>query len=213
MPIISFLNQKGGCGKTSAALHFSYWLSRKKKTVQVVDADPQCSLSKWLTAINSPITVTSLTTPDDLLEQIPVLAEKPDFLIVDAPPGLAESSRAILFATDVAIVPIQPTGLDLDASAEAIRLIKQAQKVRGGLPKTAIFLNRTTKRSRLKEEAILLIQQIPAVTLLKTTIHQRQAIADAFGQGGTVFDLKISGANDAALEFDDLFKEIIRLLK
>jgi len=213
MSIISFVNEKGGAGKSTTALHFSYWLFKKRKKVQVVDADPQRSCSKWLSSMGNPIPVTVLTTPDDLLDQIPNLASETEFLVIDAPPGLAECSRAILFRTDLAVVPCQPTGLDLDAASDAIRLIKQAQSVRGGLPKSALFINRATKGSRLKNEAVALISKIPTSVALKTVIHQRQAVADAFGQGATVFDLKISGASDSAAEFDSLFKEIMRLLK
>ncbi len=213
MPIISLLNEKGGSGKSTTSLHFAFWLYTKKKKVQIVDSDPQKSCSKWVAAMGNPIPVTILTTPDDLLDKIPELAAQTDFLVIDAPPGLAESSRAILFRTDLAVIPCQPSGLDLDAASDAIRLIKQAQSVRGGLPKAAIFINRASKGTRLKDEAVSLINNISTASALKTTVHQRQAIADAFGQGATVFDLKGSGASDAAAEFEQLFKEIIKLLK
>jgi chromosome partitioning protein len=187
MSIIAFTNEKGGVGKSTTSVHFAYWLADKKKKVALIDADPQRSCSKWI-------------------------AEEVDYLVIDAPPGLAECSRAILFRTDLAIIPCQPTGLDLDAASDAVRLVRQAQSVRGGLPHVGMFVNRAAKGTKLKDEALSLIQKIDDVIALKTVIHQKQAVADAFGQGATVFDLKGAGASDAAAEFEKLFKEIMRLI-
>ncbi|MBD1903634.1 AAA family ATPase [Trichocoleus sp. DQ-A3] len=213
MTVISFINEKGGSTKSTSALHFAYWLAtKKKKNVQVVDGDPQRSLSRWLSSMESTIPVTALTTPDDLLDQIPVFAESVDFLVVDGAGSLAESTRAILFRTDLAVIPCQPSKLDLDAAADTVRLIKQAQSVRGGLPRAAIFLSRAQKNTKLKTEAIAVLQKIPDLTALKTIVHQRQSTADAFGQAATVWDLPGSGAADAAAEFEQLFKEILRLV-
>ena len=213
MTVIAFVNEKGGSTKSTSALHFAYWLAiKKKKKIQVVDGDPQCSLSRWFTSMESPIPVTALISPDDLLEQIPVLAESVDFLVVDGAGSLAESTRAILFRTDLAVIPCQPSKLDLDAASDTVRLIKQAQSVRGGLPKAAVFLSRAQKNTRLKTEAISLLQNIPDLISLKTIIHQRQVTTDAFGQSATVWDLPGSGAAAASAEFEQLFKEILRLV-
>jgi chromosome partitioning protein len=212
MSIITFANEKGGVGKSTTSVHFAYWLADKKKKVALVDADPQRSCSKWIKGMGSTITVTILTTPDELLERIPEIAREVDYLVIDAPPGLAECSRAILFRADLAIIPCQPTGLDLDAASDAVRLVRQAQSVRGGLPNVGMFVNRAAKGTKLKDEALSLIQKIDDVIALKTVIHQKQIIADAFGQGATVFDLKGTGASDAAAEFEKLFREIMRLL-
>ena len=55
-----------------------------------------------------------------------------------------------------------------------MRLVKQAQSVRGGLPQAALFLSRAVKGTRLKEEAIALLNKNPGAVLLKTAIHQKQ---------------------------------------
>ncbi len=211
MSIIAISNQKGGCAKTTIAVHLACWLAKKKKKVCLVDADPQKSASTWINLMGNPLPVETLSDASDLIEQIPVLAETTDFVIVDAAAGNSESGRAILFTADVCIIPIQPTGLDLHSAGDAVRLVKQAHQVRGGLPKTGVFISRATKGTRLKNEALTILGQIPAVTLLKTVIHQKQAIADAFSQELCVWDIR--GGTESAKEFDQLFKEILRLAK
>ncbi|MBW4549019.1 MAG: AAA family ATPase [Symplocastrum torsivum CPER-KK1] len=213
MTIIALINQKGGCGKTTTAVHFSYWLATKKKTkVLLVDADAQQSSSGWLEGMESPIPHKVVQTPDDLLEQIPELAKQCSQLVVDGPASLAEATRAILFRADLAIIPVQPTGVDLRSASEAVRLIKQAQSVRGGPPAAAVFLSRAVKGTKLKDEAIALLSQTPEVTMLKTVIHQKQAIADTSGQSATVWDLPSRPAKESGQEYERLFKEILALL-
>ena len=211
MTIVTISNQKGGCAKTTTAVHLACWLAKKKKKVCLVDADPQHSASTWINLMGNPLPVETLTDANDLIEQIPLFAQTTNYVIVDAAAGNSESGRAILFTADVCVVPIQPTGLDLHSAGDAMRLAKQAHQVRNGLPRTGVFVSRATKGTRLKNEALTILDQIPDVTLLKTVIHQKQAVADAFSQELCVWDIR--GGTESAKEFDQLFKEILRLAK
>ncbi len=213
MTIIALINQKGGCGKSTTAVHFAYWLATKQnKKVLLVDADAQQSSSAWLSGMEQKVPYKIVQTPDDLLDQIPGLAGDYEQIIVDGPASLAESTRAILFRADLAIVPVQPTGVDLRSASDAVRLIKQAQSVRGGQPAAAVFLSRAVKGTKLKQEAIELLSKTPEVTMLKTVVHQKQAIADTSGQSATVWDLSSPPAKESAREYERLFKEILTLL-
>lgn len=211
MPTIALVNQKGGCSKSTTTIHLAYWLRQKKKKVTVVDADAQKSSSIWLSSLEEPIPAVVLQSPDELLEQIPALAEQTEYLLVDGPAGLSEATRAILFRTDLAIVPCQPTGVDLASAADAVRLINQAQSVRSGPPKAALFLARAVKGTKLLDESIALLNKT-GVPVLKTVVYQRQAIADCFGQQCTVWELGSRPATESGNEFNRLFKEVMALL-
>jgi len=212
--VISLINQKGGVAKSTSSVHLAYWLiSKQKRNILLIDADGQQSSSLWIENMEEvKIPCQVLQSPDDLLEQIPELVPNYDYLVVDGPASLSEATRAILFHSDLACIPVQPTGVDLRSASDAMRLVKQAQSVRGGLPKAVMFLSRAVKKTRLKQEAIALLNQNPAGTLLKSIIHQRQVIADSSGQSETVWNLSGRSANDAAREYDQLFKEILKQL-
>src|SRR4028119_575207 len=173
--IISFINQKGGCAKSTTAVHFAYWLAtKKKKKIGFVDTDEQQSSLVWLKAMgDDKILAFHLTDTNAIIEQIPDLADHSQFVIVDGPASAQETTRAILFISDLAIIPVQPAAIDLHSTAETIRLITQAQKIRGGLPSAAAFLSRAINRTRLKHEAIAFLDQVPELQLLKSVIHQR----------------------------------------
>lgn len=212
MPILAIVNQKGGCAKSTTSVHLAYWLKAQGHSVTVIDADAQRSSSIWIDGLKDitlPIHV--IQSPDELLEQIPDIAATHDYTVVDGPAGISESTRAILFRADLAVIPCQPTGVDLRSAADAIKLVRQAQSVRNGPPDARVFLSRAVKGTRLKDEAIALLEK-SGVPVLNTVIHQRQVVADTFGQQATVFNLAGKPAVESSAEFESLFKEVVEVL-
>lgn len=206
--IISFTNQKGGVGKSTTAVHMASWL-KKRGDVLLVDSDAQQSSSTWLKALDIPYQVVS--DPEELFEVLPKLAEKYTSVVVDGPGSLSEVTKAILARCDLALVPCQPSGLDLHSSAKIIRFIRHAQELRGGMPKAAMFLSRATKGTLLLQEAKQLLKE-SNFPLLSTTIYQRQCLADAPGQERTVFQLSGVAAKEATKDYESLFKEALEVL-
>lgn len=212
MPVISFVNQKGGCGKSSLSCHLAWWLANQGKSVAVVDSDGQQSASRWLSKMEPLIPCHVISEGTALLEQIPGIAAAHDYVIVDGGGMLSDITLNILLRSDLAIIPAQPTGLDLSSTNEALKLAQQVRSVReSGKPKAYIVLNRGVKGTRLLTESQSLLQ---SKGLLKTIIHQRQAIADCYGQRQTVWTLPGGkDVKDAREEFDSLCEEIMGVLE
>jgi len=205
--LIGILNRKGGCGKSTTAVHLAHWLAQKNHSVMVVDSDGQTSSSQWLTKLNLPSLV--INDPDDLFDQIALLSGQYEAVIVDSPAVLGETAKAVLLSVDLALVPVQPSNLDLLATKDIVRLVNQAQKIRKGTPKAAIFLSRASKGTVLLREAQEVLSQTQGLTLLKQVIYQRQVIADAPGQSATVFNMSGDAASQAAREYEQLFEEAL----
>jgi chromosome partitioning protein len=209
--IIAIVNQKGGSGKTTTAVHLAYWLSQRG-TILVIDADTQNSSSQWLYNLTPSIPTQAISDKDRLFEEIPQLAKKYDYIVIDGPAGrLEDETKAILARVDLVIVPIQPKVLDLSSTLKAVMLINQAQEMRQGSPKGAIFINRAKSGTRLKDEATRFLKTVPGVLALKTIIHDREVISDAPGQNATIWTMTGKPAITARSEYAQLFEEIIGL--
>ncbi len=212
MTVISLINQKGGCGKSTLACHLAWWLASKGQSVAMVDSDGQQSASRWLAKIDLPIDIYVMSEGTQLLEEIPQVAKSHQYVVVDGGGMLSDISLNILLRSDLAIVPSQPTGLDLASTNDALKLAQQVQSVRNGKPKVCLVLTRGTKGTKLLQESRTLLQSKGA--LLKTVIHQRQAIADCFGQGATVWTLpNDSGVKEAREEFESLCNEVMEVIR
>ncbi len=209
--IIAIINQKGGTGKTCTAVHLAYWLAQQKKqSVQLIDADAQASSSTWTKLLNVDIREIAIFDADELAEKVPELAKETEYTIIDGAGSISELSRVILYYADLALVPCQPTALDLHSSGSVFKLIRQAKKIRANAISAGAFISRAIPRTRLKDEAKEALSKVEDITLFKTVIHNRQSIADAFGQHSVVWQMG-ADAKKAASEYASLFKEVIKL--
>jgi chromosome partitioning protein len=206
--IIGLVNQKGGAGKTTTAVHLAYWLS-KRKSVVVVDVDRQKSSSNWVKFLN--IDYRILSDPDELFDLLPPLAEEYGAVIVDAPGNLREIVSVLLDRCDLALVPCKQSGLDLHSTAETLKLIKQRQEIRQNKPLAALFLNQAKKGTVLLRESVQILQE-SGFPVLESVVYDRQCVMDAPGQQVTVWHLKGDSAKRSASEFEQLFKEVMEVL-
>jgi chromosome partitioning protein len=205
--IAAVVNSKGGVGKTTLAVHMAVWIAEQGKSVALVDSDVQASSSIWLKEASPAIPQFRLQTPDDVLEQIPKIQASYDFVVVDGPAGLSEVTRSILLIAEVAFLPCGPSVLDLRAANDAIRVVKQAQKIRGGPPRAILVPNKLQIQYRLSQELLETANnlEIPA----SSGLGLRQAFADAAGQGTVVWKMSSKSAQDAAGEIQNLLRELL----
>ena len=112
--IISVLNQKGGVGKTTLAIHISHALVLKGYSVLLVDADPQGSARDWAAARSDkpPFPVVGLDRPT-IHRDLPALVKDFDHVVIDGPPRVSDLARSAIIAADLVVIPIQPSPYDI----------------------------------------------------------------------------------------------------
>jgi len=206
--IIGLINQKGGAGKTTVSGHLAYWLN-KQGSVFVVDADAQQSSTNWMKDLKLPCK--AILDPDDLFDELPVLAEQYDVVVVDGPGSLSETTKAILARCDLALVPCKPAGLDMHSTTKTLRVLRQAKEMRNGLPSVGLFINQAKKGTILLKDAQRALAKV-GFPLLKEMVFDLQVIADAPGQGTVVWELPGATAKRAGKDFDALFTEALKVL-
>ncbi|ANV89072.1 ParA family protein (plasmid) [Picosynechococcus sp. PCC 11901] len=211
MSIISIVNQKGGCGKSTTAVHLAYWLAQNKN-VTLIDADAQQSSSSWLARLPKEIPNAAILDPEALFDAIEAASNQYDVVVVDGPGSLSEITKTILDISDLTLVPCQPSGLDLSSSSKILQVIRQRQKVRGGQPHVGLFLSRAVKGTVLLKEAQQALSQDQRFPLINSIVYQRQCISDAPIQEATVFDLAGSAAKAAQQDYENLFMEALSYL-
>jgi chromosome partitioning protein len=206
--IVALLNQKGGVGKTTLALHLAGAWARQGCRVTVIDADPQGSALDWSeqrAKEGGPRLFGVLGLARDTLHrEAPEIARGVDHVVIDGPPRIAGLMRSTLLAADLVLVPAQPSPFDGWASGEMLNLIREARIFRPELI-ARFVLNRCAARTIIaRETGDTLAEHDPPV--LAARIGQRVAFADAARTGQLVFEVESGGV--AAREITALAAEI-----
>jgi chromosome partitioning protein len=204
--IIGFLNQKGGVGKTTLAVHVADALARRKKRVLLVDADPQGSALDWAASRKGEplFPVAGLPRPS-IHKELPALAKGYEFVLIDGPPRVYEVARSAIMASDLVLIPVQPSPYDVWAAKEIVDLLGEASVFKPNL-KSAFVINRKIVNTALGRDVAEALAEYP-IPVLRTAICQRVALAESAAQGQTVFET--APDNPAGKELAALVNDIL----
>jgi chromosome partitioning protein len=202
--IISFVNQKGGVGKTTSAINIAASLNRKNYKVGFIDADPQGSATQWR-AVEGNNAFEIMHHPEPLVrEDIQALSEKYDYLVIDAPPAIGSITKSILAVTDLSIIPLSPSSLDFWSFKGTLEMVDEAREENPELD-IKILINRRIPGTRIGREARDSLAEFN-LDILDSELCQRVAFIDAMGSGVSV--MQYAPGSKAAHEVEDLCDEI-----
>jgi chromosome partitioning protein len=207
--VIAILNQKGGVGKTTLAVHIATALARKSRSVLLLDADPQGSALDWAAARHGEPLFPVVGLPKSSIhKELPALASNYDVVIIDGPPRVYDVARSAIMASDLVLVPVQPSPYDVWAAKEIIDLLNEATVYKPSLQK-AFVINRKIVNTAIGRDVAEALSEYP-IPVLKTAVCQRVAFAESATQGLTVYELDPDML--AAQEMNHLASEVEELL-
>jgi chromosome partitioning protein len=207
--VISITQQKGGSGKTTISAHLAVALASGGASVAILDVDPQGSLGEWFekrerTLGEEGTGVTFRTASGwGAKREAKALARDHDIVVIDTPPKSDLEARHAIEAADLVIVPVQPTPVDVWATAATLQMI-----AREGRP-SLLVVNRVPPRAALTGQ---MLEAVAALgwTAAQSHIGNRIAFAESMGGGSTVNETEPAGK--AAAEILGLTSEVLAKL-
>ena len=204
--IIGLLNQKGGVGKTTLAVNLAAALTLRGGRVLLIDADPQGSALDWAAAREGDplFAVVGLPRPT-VHKEIGVVGHGYDHVVIDGPPRVTDLARSAIMASDLVMIPVQPSPYDIWAADEVVKLIAEARVYKENL-KSVFAVNRKIANTAIGRDVGEALAAY-ALPVLKATITQRVVFAEAVAQGKSIFEIDPTGP--AALEVLAVLDELL----
>jgi chromosome partitioning protein len=213
MAIIAVAGRKGGIGKSTIAGNLAVEFAAMKRSVRVLDADPQHSLVAWAEQGDGMLArvVEKLEDGAGTLRARARQAEKDaDIVLIDTPPGAPDVAYQAAMAADLMLLPCGPSPLDLFALKEALSLaLKARAERRAKKPRIRFVPSKVLMSTNLGRGLASSLKDMGKKVL--PPIGQRIVVAEAVASGLTVAEFAPNSA--AHEEFRELARAVDKVLK
>jgi chromosome partitioning protein len=212
--IIGIVQVKGGAGRSTIATNLAAILASEAKTV-LIDCDmPQGTSMSWyaLRSAENKTQGLSLATARDhkeLVEIVQGFNQSHDYIVLDAPPRIAEVTRVMLMISDLLLIPLGASAAEIWATTDLLATIDEAKEKRPQLD-YRILWNRYRSYTKSAKELSNAVHTELKAPELKTKLGYRVAYPDALANGLSVLEWHDKNAKE---EIAALGKEIIKILK
>jgi chromosome partitioning protein len=206
--IISFLNQKGGVGKSTLSINVAACFALLGQRVLLIDADKQGTSSTWASLRSETGFQVVSMSRENMARDALKLAADFDFTIIDGPPQAETISRSCIVASDLVVVPIEPGGASRWSSDLTVRQLKEAQELKPTL-KCGFVVSRRIGGTVLGRDTRMMAADA-GIPIFETEIEQRVAYAEAMTMGKTIFEW--AGRTQAITEIQALTHELLDVL-
>lgn len=205
--VISFLNGKGGVGKTTTAINVATSLGRRGYKVVLVDTDPQSSVGNWYSNEKCPFDLAEASSEKDIYSIKKKLASY-EFVVIDGAAAISAISAAAVMVSDIVLIPVTPSPLDFSACGAILAVIEARQALR---PVIARFVITMKIHSTVMLDVLKSSIEDTGIEALKTGTSQRQSyIRTMLNDGGSIYDTSDGKAKG---EIDLITAEVLELLK
>lgn len=203
--VITVAQQKGGSGKTTIAANLAVALLRGGHSVALLDTDPQGSLGRWFMArraLGDPGLDFATASAWGVSYECDKLRKLHDFIIVDTPPKVDADLRPALRESDLVLVPVAASQVDVWATESVLDLARREGR------SALVVLNRVKSGTRVLDDVIAAVAELD-VRQAQAALGNRVAYAETLGQGRGVLE---RGKGAWTAEIEALTAEIVAAL-
>jgi chromosome partitioning protein len=208
--IITIASQKGGVGKSTVAINLALAVAGLpgKPRVALVDADEQKSCVETLAGHDRDnLTLYEvMEKPHKVIQKV-----KEKIVFVDTPPHSHEIAYQAAAVSNLVIIPIQPSPLDVRAMATTVKALLLIQEKYNPDLKVYFLINRITPRTTLAGEIRGTLSRFYPFPVMDTMLHNREVYKQSLINGQSV--LSFDRTNPAVKEFGDLLMEVSKIVK
>ena len=199
--VVGIVSPKGGSGKTTTAVHLARAIQQTGDKVVILDTDPQGSAWAWSTKRDEgPLVPVLQADTDDVSGALDGMGGTPDVVVVDGAAKVERRTGRIVRASDVAVIPVQPTPLDSWGVEQVVGAVKSS-----GTP-GAFLITQQKPRTNLASEVADGLAEAYSLPVLDSRLSHRVAYAESMFGGQTALD--VAGAAKAKQEVRDLLDEL-----
>lgn len=199
MKTISLINQKGGVGKTTVALHLATAFWQKGKNVLILDLDPQASATEWHDAREEKFPHVESIQPTRLAKSQESARDiGTDILILDTAPHSEATALEAARCADLVFVPCQPSIMDIRAMRKTVELLKYVK-----VPSFAILNSVAHHGQVAADDAAVTIETVIGLSVCPVRLGDRVAYSRCLITGLSAQELEPQGK--AAMEIEQLY--------
>jgi chromosome partitioning protein len=207
--IIGIIQVKGGVGRSTIATNLAGLIAQKKR-VALIDCDmPQATSASWAAIRGAGLTIRTSAEHMQLITEVKELNETHDFIIIDAPPRIAEITRVALILSKLCLVPLGASMPDIWATSDLLQTIKQAKVLKPEVDARIVW-NKFRESTRSAKELSEAVHEQLKLKEMDSKLGYRVAYSDAFAEGKTVTEWSDKSARN---EMKALGRELEQLLQ
>jgi len=199
---IAVTQRKGGVGKTTIAVSIAAELHQRGGDVILIDADPLRSACQWsaLGGLHFPVQEITFSPQMPVAEWASAVRRvHSEFVVVDSPPS-DDSLAASIALADVAVIPVLPSGLDLEATVRTLEIVGAVRARRAEYVHVVLVPNRVDRRTLEGRQLVEEMEEYGEI--IASPIGNRSAFVRAFSIGNSVAEFDPNGPG--AREIRDL---------
>lgn len=195
MRTIALINQKGGVGKTTVALHLAGAFHQQGTDVVVLDLDPQASAAEWHDARADKMPHVESIQPARLAKVVEHAAEiGTGVLVLDTAPHAESTALEAARCADLVLVPCQPSIMDLRAMRKTVELLKLVK-----VPAFAV-LNGVPAIGTVADEAAEMIEGSLGLSVCPIRLGDRVAYSRCLIAGQVAQEIEPQGKAASEIE-------------